>query len=85
MDKKLTDNQGRSLNKGDTVKLQTIPLELLLGLTETEQEVLRAEIGNNYLIQGSDRHGKIKLEFYDTNDMLHTILVDASCVTRIIK
>ncbi len=85
MDKKLTDNQGRSLNKGDTVKLQTIPLELLLELTEAEQEVLRAEIGNKYLVQGSDAHGKIKLEFHDANDMLHTILVDPSCVTRILR
>ena len=84
MDKKLTDNQGRSLNKGDTVKLQAIPLEVLLELTETEQEILRAEIGNEYLIQDSDRHGKIKLEFHDANDMLHTILVDPSCVTRIL-
>ena len=84
MDKKLTDNQGRSLKKGDTVKLQAIPLELLLELTEAEQEILRAEIGNEYLIQDSDRHGKIKLEFYDANHMLHTILVGPSCVARIL-
>ena len=85
MDKNLTDNQGRSLKKGDTVKLQAIPLELLLELTEAEQDLLRAEIGNKYLIQGLDAHGKIKLEFHDANDMLHTILIDPSCVTRILK
>ena len=83
MDKRLTDNQGSPLKKGDTIKLQAIPLELLLKHTEAEQEILRAQIGNEYLIQDSDKHGKIKLEFHDENDMFHSILVSASCVTRI--
>ena len=83
MDKRLTDNQGSPLKKGDTVKLQAIPLEVLLELTETEQEILRAEIGNEYLIQDLTKHGKIKLEFHDENDMFHSILISASCVTRI--
>jgi hypothetical protein len=84
MDKRLTDNQGSPLKKGDTIKLQAIPLELLLEHTEAKQEILRAQIGNEYLIQDSDKHGKIKLEFHDENDMFHSILVSASCVTRIL-
>ncbi len=84
MDKKLTDSQGSPLKKGDTIKLQAIPLELLLEHTEAEQEILRAQIGNEYLIQDSDKHGKIKLEFHDENDMFYSILVSASCVTRIL-
>lgn len=85
MNKKLKDHQGKPLKKGDTVKLLNIPLELFLGLTETEQKILRAEIGNMHLIQGSDRHRKIKLEFHDTNYVLRTILIDPSCVIRILR
>ncbi len=85
MNKKLKDHQGKPLKKGDTVKLLNIPLELFLGLTETEQKILRAEIGNMHLIQGSSGHRKIKLEFHDTNYVLRTILIDPSCVIRILR
>jgi hypothetical protein len=71
MDKKFIDRYGNSLKKGDTVKLIDIPLELFLGRTETEQNILRAEVGNNHLIQSAD-------------DIPHTILISTSCVTRIL-
>jgi len=84
MDKKFIDRYGNSLKKGDTVKLIDIPLELFLGRTETEQNILRAEVGNNHLIQSFNRHGKLELEFYDADDIPHTILISTSCVTRIL-
>ena len=83
MDKKFLDHYSNSLKKGDTVKLIGIPLELFLGRTEAEQNILRAQIGNMHLIQDFNQHGKLKLEFYDKNDMPHTILISTSCVTRI--
>jgi len=82
--KKLFDHQGSLLRKGDTVKLLTLPLEMILGLTEPEQKTLRAEIGKKHLIQGSGGQGKIKLEFYDAHGALHAILINPSCVTRIL-
>ena len=85
MNKKLKDHQGKPLKKGDTVKLIHIPLELFLGLNEIEQNTLRAEIGNIHLIQGPSGHGKIKLEFHDANYVLRTILIDPSCVIRILR
>jgi hypothetical protein len=83
MNKKFIDRHGKPLRKGDTVKLIDIPLGLFLGLTENEQNTLRAEIGNKHLIQSSDRHGKIRLEFYDAKGTLHTILISSTCVVRI--
>ncbi len=77
------DHKGTLLRKGDTVKLLTLPLEMFLGLPESEQKVLRAEIGKKHLIQGSVGQGKIKLEFYDVHGALHAILINPSCVTRI--
>ncbi len=78
MNKKLIAHQSRPLKKSGTVKLLDILLELFLELTETEQEILRAQIGNAHCIQCPDRHGKIKLEFYDANYVLHTILINPS-------
>ena len=77
------DQKGTLLRKGDTVKLLALPLEMFLGLTESEQKILRAEIGKKHLIQGSGGQGKIKLEFYDVHGALHAILINPSCVTRI--
>lgn len=82
--KKLFDHQGSLLRKGDTVKLLALPLEMFLGLTEPEQKTLRAEIGKKHLIQGPSSQGKIKLEFYDAHGALHAILINPSCVTRIL-
>lgn len=39
-----------------------MPSELLLGLTESEQETLRAAIGKAHLIQNTSTHGKLELE-----------------------
>jgi hypothetical protein len=83
MNKKFINHQSRPLKKGDTVKLLDILLGLSLGLTEIEKELLSAEIGNTNFIQCSDRHGKIKLEFYDANFVLHTILINSSCSLRL--
>ena len=41
-EKYIFDYKGTHLRKGDTVKLLTLPLEMFLGLTESEQKVLRA-------------------------------------------
>jgi hypothetical protein len=82
--KKLFDHQGSLLRKGDTVKLLTLPLEMFLELTEPEQKTLRAGIGKKHLIQGPSSQGKIKLEFYDAHGALHAILINPSCVTRIL-
>jgi len=83
MNKKFIDRYGNSLKKGDAVKLTGIPLELFLGRTEDEQNILRAQIGNIHFIQSVNRHGKLKLEFYDKYDMPYTIWIRKSCVTRI--
>ena len=83
MNKKLTNHQSKSLKKGDMAKLLDILLGMFLELTEIEQELLSAEIGKTNFIQCSDRHGKIKLEFYDTNYVLHTILINPSCSPRL--
>lgn len=83
MNKRIVDRHDNLLRKGDTVRLIDIPLELFLGLTESEQKILRAEIGNMHLIQSSDRQGKIKLEFYDFKGATRTILINPHCVARI--
>jgi hypothetical protein len=81
--KKITDRYGNSLRKGCAVKLIDIPLDLFLGRTEPEQNILRAGIGNNHFIQSIDRHGKLELEFYDKYNIPYTILINASCVKRL--
>ncbi len=81
---KYFDHQGTLLRKGDTVKLLTLPLEMFLGLTESEQNILRAQIGKKHLIQEPGGQGKIKMEFYDAHGALHAILINPSCVTRIL-
>jgi hypothetical protein len=83
MNKRFIDRHGKPLRKRDTVKLIDLPLGLFLGLTETEQNTLREEIGKMRLIQSTEQHGKIKLEFYDAKGVLHIILISPSCVTRI--
>lgn len=83
MSKILYDRHGKTIRKGDTVKLIDIPLELLLGLTELEQKTLRGEIGKMHLIQSANQHGKLKLEFFDARGIPHTIFIRPSCVTRI--
>ena len=81
---RIFDRYGRTIRKGDTVKLVDIPLELLLGLTESEQKTLRAAIGKMHLIQSASQHGKLKLEFLDARGIIsHTIFIRPSCVTRI--
>jgi len=77
------DRQGQAIRKGDTVKLVDIPLELFLGLSESKQKTLRAEIGRMHLIQSTDQHGKLKLEFFDARSASHTIFIRPACVTRI--
>ena len=57
---KIIDRHGKTIRKGDTVQLVDIPLELLLGLTESEQKILRAEIGNMHLIFVSGSTGRVK-------------------------
>lgn len=84
MGEKITDRNGNSLKRGDTVKLIDLPLELFLGRTEPEQNILRAEIGNTHFIQNINQHGKIKLVFYDEDGTSHSILISASCVARIV-
>ena len=81
--KKIIDRHGKAIRKGDTVQLVDIPLELLLGLTESEQNIIRAEIGKMHLIQSANQHGKLKLEFFDARGISHTIFIRPSCVTRI--
>lgn len=67
------NKQSKSPKKKRAVELLDILLELFLELTETEQKKLRAEIRNARFIQCSDKHGKIKLEYCDTNYAIHTI------------
>jgi hypothetical protein len=83
MNKEFTDRHGMVIRKGDTVKLLDIPLGLLLGRTESEQNALREAIGNRHLVQSYNQHGKIELEFYDARGIPHTIFINPACVTRI--
>ena len=83
MNKIFYDCQGQAIRKGDTVKLVDIPLELFLGLSESEQKTLRAAIGKTHLIQNASQYGKLKLEFFDARGTSHTIFIRPACVTRI--
>ena len=84
MHKIFYDRHGGPIRKGDTVKLVDIPLELFLGLSEPEQKTLRAEIGKMHLIQSTNQHEKLKLEFFDARGGSHTIFIRPACVTRIL-
>jgi hypothetical protein len=77
------DRHGHPIRRGDTVKLVDIPLELFLGLSESEQKTLRAEIGKMHLIQSANQLGKLELEFFDARGISHTIFIRPACVTRI--
>ena len=77
------DRHGAPMRKGDAIKLVDIPLELFLGLSESEQKTLRAEIGKLHLIQSVNQHGKLKLEFFDARGSSHTIFIRPACVTRV--
>ena len=83
MHKIFFDRHGRPIRRGDTVKLVDIPLELFLGLSESEQKILRAEIGKKHLIQSDNQHGKLKLEFFDAKGTSYIIYIRPACVTRI--
>ena len=83
MSKIFYDRQGQAIRKGDTVKLVDMPLELFLGLTESEQKTLRAAIGKTHLIQNTNQHGRLKLEFFDAKGISHIIFIRPACVTRI--
>jgi len=83
MNKKLVDFQGKSLKKGDIVRMLEIPQDLFSKLHKAQHTALRAEIGKIHLIQSHDEYGKIELEFHDENFTPHTIWVNSSCVTRI--
>jgi len=83
MNKKLVDSQGKSLKKGNVVRMLEIPQDLFLKLHKAQHAALRAEAGKVHLIQSFDEYGKIKLEFHDENFTPHTIWVNSSCVTRI--
>ena len=78
-----SDRHGQPIRSGDTVRLVDIPLELFLGLSESEQKILRTEIGKKHLIQSSNQHGKLKLEFFDARGISYTIFIRPACVTRI--
>lgn len=80
MNKKLINRQNALTKKRGSAELLDILLELFLELTENEKETLRKKIENARFIQCSDRHGKIKLEYRDTNDAFHTILITPSKV-----
>ena len=84
MNKKLVDFQGKSLKKGNVVRMLEIPQDLFSKLPKTQHAALRAEIGKVHLIQSYDEYGKIELEYHDANFTPHTIWVNASCVTRIL-
>jgi len=79
MNKKLVDFQGKSLKKGNIVRMLEIPQDLFSELPEAQHAALRAEVGNVHLIQGYDEYGKIELEYHDENFTSHTIWVNASC------
>jgi len=81
--KTLFDRHGHPIRNGDTVKLVDIPLELFLGISESEQNILRAEIGKMHLIQSANQHGKLKLEFFDSRGISYIIFIRPTCVTRI--
>ena len=83
MNKIFYDRNGCPVRKGDTVKLVDIPLELFLGLTESEQKTLRDEIGKTHLIHSAKQYGKLELEFFDARGASHTIFIRSTCVTRI--
>lgn len=76
MNKKLINRRNTLTKKRGSAELLDILLELFL--KPTEKEILRAKIENAHFIQCSDRHGKIKLEYYDANYALHTILITPS-------
>jgi hypothetical protein len=78
MNKKHIYRRNALTKKRGSVELPDILLELFLELTGKEKEILRAKIENARFIQCSDRHGKIKLEYCDTNYALHTILITPS-------
>ena len=78
MNKNLINRQKTISKKKGSAELLDILLELFLELTEKDKETLRAKIENARFIQCSDRYGKIKLEYCDSNDSLHTILITPS-------
>ncbi len=85
MNKKLVDFQGKSLKKGNVVRMLEVPQDLFSKLPKTAHAALRAEVGKIHLIQGYDEYGKIELEYHDEYFTPHTIWVNASCVTRIFE
>lgn len=85
MDKKCTSILEEPLKKGEVVKMLEIPQELYSKFPETQHLTLKAEVGNVHLIQSFNENGQIELEIHDEHYTPHTIWVDPSCVTRILK
>jgi len=83
MNKKLVDFQGKSLKKGNVVRMLEIPQDLFSELPEAQHAALRAETGKVHLIQSFDDYGRIELEFHDENYTPHTIRINPSYVARI--
>jgi len=85
MSKKYTTLREEPFKKGEIVRMLKVPQELFLEFPETQHVSLRAEVGNVHLIQSFNEAGQIELEIHDERYTPHTIWVDPSCVTRILK
>ena len=85
MEKKLVDLQEKTLKKGEVARMLEIPQDLFSKLPKVHHAALKAEVGNVHRIQDLDEYGKMELEFHDENYLPHTIWINPSCVTRILK
>ena len=83
--KKYSSLRKEPLKRGEVVKMLEIPKELFSKFPETQHVTLKAEVGNVHLIQSFDENGQIELEIHDEHYTPHTIWVDPSCVTRVLK
>jgi hypothetical protein len=73
---------GRDLAPGDTVEIKEIPMELVKGLPDEDQEAIRAKLGATVVIVGFDVHGNAELEFVEAQDQFRTIWVETRCLMR---
>jgi len=60
------------------VVLDTLPVDLVQGLPEEDQETIRSIIGKPVKLVDHDSFGHAELEFVDNDGSIHSIWVDPS-------
>ena len=65
--------------------LSEVPVGLLGGLPDEDQQAILESVGTPILLVGYDNDGRAELEFTDSQDVIHTIFVKSDLISKVPK